>query len=86
VYGTIGEDRVADGESTGDALAAAFRWSAAVLTLVSAAGVALAMLAGRARRAERTPSERAEATAASSHTIVPPVRPSAVAHAALETP
>jgi EmrB/QacA subfamily drug resistance transporter len=86
VYGSISEDRVADGEATGDALAAAFRWSAGVLTLVSAAGIALAMLAGRVRRADRSPSERAEAAAASAHTIVSPVRSTPVAAPALETP
>jgi EmrB/QacA subfamily drug resistance transporter len=72
VYGTISADRVADGDAPGDALAAAFRWSSVVLTIVSAAGIVLALLAGRSRRSERTPTELVAAATSSAHTLPTP--------------
>ena len=47
IYGSVSADRVAGGESSADALAAAFSRVALVLAVISAAGVGLAALAAR---------------------------------------
>jgi MFS family permease len=70
VYGAVSADRLAAGEPSGEALATAFSRAALVLTIVSAAGVLLAVLAGRHAPATR-PGEKAAATAASAFTVHP---------------
>jgi EmrB/QacA subfamily drug resistance transporter len=69
VYGTVSADRAAGGAPAGEALASGFAWSALVLTIVSASGVALAVYAGRTRPPERQPAEAVASAAASAHTL-----------------
>lgn len=73
VYGSVSADRSAGGTPTGEALAAGFAWSSLVLTITSAVGIALAVLVGRHRPAERAPTDQVAAAAASAHTLATPV-------------
>jgi EmrB/QacA subfamily drug resistance transporter len=69
VYEAVGSDRSSTGASAGSALADAFATSALVLTIVSATGIVLALMAGRHRRGERTGNDAPAAAAASAHTL-----------------
>jgi EmrB/QacA subfamily drug resistance transporter len=68
VYATVSADRVDDGEPMGDALASAFAWSAVVMAVVSAGGIALALLAGRHRPVE-TATDAVASAASIAHTV-----------------
>jgi EmrB/QacA subfamily drug resistance transporter len=68
VYDGVSADRLAGGASSGDALATAFSRASLVLTIVSALGVVLAVLAGRHAPSPR-PGDRAAATASSAYTL-----------------
>jgi MFS family permease len=70
VYGTVSADRVDGGEPVGDALASAFAWSAVVMAIVSAAGIALALLAGRHRPVD-TGTDAVASAASIAHTVSP---------------
>jgi EmrB/QacA subfamily drug resistance transporter len=72
VYAQTTADRTADGESATDALATAFSRSSLVLAIVSALGIALALLAGRHRPPAPLAVDRAAAAASTSHTISTP--------------
>ena len=76
VYGRVSADRVAGGESSADALAAAFSWSSRVLAVVSAAGVGLAVLVARHRPTGSGPVDQIAAAAATAHTLPTARRPS----------
>jgi len=71
VYGTVSADRVAGGDLPADALATAFAWSAGVLTVVSAAGIGLAIVAGRRHASDRTRTDQVTAATALAHTMTP---------------
>jgi hypothetical protein len=72
VYGSVSEDRLADGKPAGDALASGFAWASVVLTVVSAAGIALAMLAARHRPPDPAPGDQAAARTSSAYTMTSP--------------
>ncbi len=69
VYEAVGSDRTAEGGTPSAALADAFASSALVLTIVSAIGIGLALLAGRHRRADAAPDDPAIAAASAAHTV-----------------
>jgi EmrB/QacA subfamily drug resistance transporter len=69
VYGTVSADRVARGDSVADALAAGFAWSAVVLTIVSALGIALAVVAVRHHAAQKGATDQITSATSSAHTV-----------------
>ncbi len=76
VYSSTSVDRVASGEAADEALAAGFARSSLVLAVVSAAGIGLALLAGRHRPPEPLTVDRAASAASTTHTLPTP-RPEA---------
>ncbi len=73
IYGNVGIEQVAEGETPSEALATALAAACLALAIFSAAGIALALLAGRASRRRATTVEYAAAAAATAHTV--PIRP-----------
>ena len=72
IYSAVSANRLADGASSADALAAAFRGAAVALTFVSACGIALIYLVGRHRPTSTDSVDVAIAAAAPAHTIPHP--------------
>jgi sugar phosphate permease len=72
VYGAVSADRIESGDSAADALATAFAWSSVVMTVTSAAGIALALLVGGHRSPKPLPVDYAAAAVATSHTLPTP--------------
>ena len=72
VYSTTIADGVADGDAPATALAAGFARASLVLAIVSASGIALAMLAARHRPPKPMAVDVAAAAASTSHTIPTP--------------
>ena len=75
VYATVTEGRSAAGESAADALAAGLSRAALLLTIMCAAGIALALLMARHRAAKPRAVQRVAAAAIIVHTI--PTEPAA---------
>jgi EmrB/QacA subfamily drug resistance transporter len=76
VYGTRSADQVAGGAATDEALASAFVGSSLVLAVISASGIALALLVARHRPPPPLPIDLAANAASTSHTLPVP-RPNA---------
>jgi EmrB/QacA subfamily drug resistance transporter len=72
VYAEATASEVDAGASAAEALATGFARSSLVLALVSASGIALAMLAGRHRPPAPLPVDQAAAAASTSHTLPTP--------------
>jgi EmrB/QacA subfamily drug resistance transporter len=70
IYTGVGDRRLAEGDPTGEALAAGLGWSFVLLAAVSAAGILMGLAARH--RALARPIDAAAATAAHAHTIAPP--------------
>jgi EmrB/QacA subfamily drug resistance transporter len=76
VYGSTSADGIAAGDPADEALATAFSRSALVLAVISASGIALALLAARHRPPKPMAVDLAAAASASTHTLPVP-RPDA---------
>jgi len=72
VYSSTSADRIASGDAEDVSLAAGFSGASLVLALVSASGIALALLAGRHRPPKPLAIDVAAAAASTSHTITVP--------------
>jgi EmrB/QacA subfamily drug resistance transporter len=72
VYAQTITSKAEEGEAAGDALASAFARSSLVLAIVSASGIALAMLAARHRPPTPMAVDVAQAAASTSHTLPAP--------------
>ena len=72
IYAANSADGIASGDASGDALATAFAWSSLMLAIISASGIALALLVGRHRPAKPRAVDVAAAAAATAHTLPTP--------------
>jgi MFS family permease len=73
IFNAVAVDRLDEGASASEALAAGLSRASLVLAICSAAGIALALLMARHYQAKASAVDRAAAAAATSHTI--PTRP-----------
>lgn len=71
IYAGVTNNRLDNGDPTGEALAAGLAWSFVLLTVMSAAGILMGFLARQRQRSTRQ-IDSAAAAAAHLHTIVPP--------------
>ena len=71
IYASVTTSQLNDGASAGDATASAFAKASLALTIVSAAGIALALLAARHRPTDCSREAQVASAASSAHTLVP---------------
>lgn len=69
IYSTVTANRLADGRSAADALNAGLQATSWAMTVISLAGVAMAVLMGRHRQPSGTVDDAAAAAAAHTHTL-----------------
>jgi hypothetical protein len=69
IYSTVTASRLADGRSAADALNAGLQATSWAMTVISLAGVAMAVLMGRHNQPSGTVDDAAAAAAAHTHTL-----------------